>query len=163
MQVAQLRIPKPPNSVTDAARLESVEKKWLEAYCLFLRRPGRKREEEQWKGVCGYRGKWRLRCKTNQTTKEGGLSDGRCANTYGQQCGGPADPSPRGRRGEPQLTTPWTLHQSCAWKVWCGRVEQRWTELHPNTCNLFRTGEERVTELFFNSSCVQLMRFKSDK
>lgn len=105
MQVAQLRIPKMPNSVTDATKLESVGKKWLEAYCLFLRRPGRKREEEQWKGVCGYRGKWRLRCKTSQTTKEGGPSDGRCANTYGQQCGGPADPNPRGWWGEPQLTT----------------------------------------------------------
>lgn len=44
MQIVQLRVANNPNSVTYETKLESAGKKLLEAYSIFLRRLGRKKE-----------------------------------------------------------------------------------------------------------------------
>lgn len=121
MQIAQLRVAKMPNLVTDATKLETVEKTWPEAYCLFLMRPGRKREEEQWKGMCGYGGMWRISCKINQTTKVGGLSDSRGESIYSQQCCGPADSGPWGWQREPNGQPPGLSISSVPGRLGVGR------------------------------------------
>lgn len=120
-----------PNSVTYATKLESVGRKLLEAYSVFVRRSGRKREEEQCKTVGRYGRNRMERCKIQQTTKEIGLSEGRGANTYSQLF--LLTQAQWDDRANPKGQSPGLFTRFCDWKVWCWRVEGRGTELHSNT------------------------------
>lgn len=148
MQTVQLRVANILNSVTYATKLESVGKKLLEAYSVFLRSWAEKREEEKWKTVDRYGRKWMIMCKIKQTQgRLHFLMAGVQTSTASCSC----RPKPSGMRVSTPGTVPWTLYQVLWRKVWCWRVEQRWTELRSNTK---WSEEEQLVGLYCNSSNI---------